>query len=67
MKPAQNAKYLFEVSRWKLMGFDNTDALKDAVAQDIALFVVDEILETELSDLNERNYWREVEQEIKKL
>lgn len=49
------------------MGFDNTDALKDAVAQDIALFVVDEILETELSDLNERNYWREVEQEIKKL
>lgn len=67
MKPAQKAKYLFEVSRWKLMGFDNTDALKDAVAKDIALFVVDEILETELSDLNERNYWREVEQEIKKL
>ena len=49
------------------MGFDSTDAMKDAVAKDMALFVVDEILETEPSDLNERIYWRVVEEQINKL
>ena len=67
MTPTQKANYLFEVSRWKLMGFDSTDAMKDAVAKDMALFVVDEILETEPSDLNERIYWRVVEEQINKL
>ena len=67
MTPAQKAKYLFEVSRWKLMGLDSTDAMKDAVAQDIALFVVEEIRDSlpQISDI--QYYWIDVKLEIKKL
>ena len=67
MTPAQKSKYLFEVSRWKLMGLDSTDAMKDAVAQDIALFVVEEIRDSlpQISDI--QYYWIDVKLEIKKL
>ena len=67
MTPKEKAKYLFEVSRWKLMGLDSTDAMKDAVAKDIALFVVEEIRDSlpQISDI--QYYWIDVKLEIKKV
>jgi hypothetical protein len=62
MTPTQKAKELVDKYDETLTYLESKSKAKQC-----ALIAVDEILETEPSDLNERIYWRIVQEQINKL
>jgi hypothetical protein len=46
MTPNEKADFLIKRSRWYLTSFDNEDALEKITSKNIALFIVDTILNT---------------------
>jgi hypothetical protein len=46
MTPKEKANFLVQRSRWHLTSFDNEDALEKIISKNIALFIVNTMLNT---------------------